>query len=65
MLILARDCGEVVRIGAFIKLTVMGIQDGAVHLGIQAPDTLAITPKRSHRGKPGRSDRLARRKHRG
>jgi carbon storage regulator len=42
MLILTRREGEVIRIGEDIEITVMGIRDYQVKIGIQAPASVRI-----------------------
>ena len=42
MLILARKAGETVIIGNNIHITVVGVKDGQVKIGIDAPKDIAI-----------------------
>ena len=42
MLVLARRCGETIRVGDGIRITVVEVAGGQIRLGIDAPDDVAI-----------------------
>jgi len=42
MLILTRKAGETIRIGDDITVTVLGVQQGQVRIGIAAPKQVAV-----------------------
>ena len=42
MLVLSRKRGEVIRIGDHITITVVGIRDHQVRLGIEAPQAITV-----------------------
>ena len=42
MLVLTRRRGEGVAIGSDIRVTVLGMKGGQVHLGIEAPKTIEV-----------------------
>jgi len=42
VLVLARKCGETIRVGEGIRITVVGIAGGQVRLGIEAPETVSV-----------------------
>jgi carbon storage regulator len=42
MLVLSRRCGESVTIGPDIRVVVLGLKNGQVSLGIEAPTAIAV-----------------------
>ena len=42
MLILTRKVGETIRIGNDIEVTVLGVQQGQVRIGVSAPKHVAV-----------------------
>lgn len=42
MLVLARRCGETIRVGDGIRITVVAVSGGQIRLGIEAPDHVPV-----------------------
>ena len=42
MLVLARKCGETIRVGDGVRITVIAVAGGQVRLGIEAPDHVPV-----------------------